>query len=353
MAKVKIRVKNPKGQAKDKSLFEFIRKHAIALGIVSFSLFFFCIYSFYLYLSVKSRQSYSYQTETHSDIEPSNRVVKEAIYEEPDNEEPDIVDEPIEIVDEPIEIVDDTSEVIDDQADVAESTENISTEIVRPNADEIIPIDKALLHEKANDYKDKWVKIAGKITYINDFEENDVIHMAGRSDLRTIYCYLAPDQDISTVKVDEYVTMVGLVDGKILGQLILNDSYIDGRGKESEELELALMEKADQDDKATAIQLTAVQAYKEYTENQVACKTKYEGKYLAITGVIDDIDTNIWGQEYVSFDVGDEWAIEDVDCFFKNDQMDYVATLKKGQKVTIYGICDIGSFDFKLGECHP
>ena len=106
-------------------------------------------------------------------------------------------------------------------------------------------------------------------------------------------------------------------------------------------------------DKSTAIEVTAKSVWKEMNDNQVACKSKYDGKLVAVTGTIDDFGTNIIGQEYVTLNNGDKYSIGSVQCFFKNDQMDYVASLKKGDKVTLYGTAEVGSLSFKLAECQP
>ena len=78
-----------------------------------------------------------------------------------------------------------------------------------------------------------------------------------------------------------------------------------------------------------------------------------DGKIVAITGTIDDIGTNIYGQEYVTLNTGEKYSLTGVQCFFKNDQMDYVASLKKGDKITLYGVASIGSMTFKVAECRP
>lgn len=70
-------------------------------------------------------------------------------------------------------------------------------------------------------------------------------------------------------------------------------------------------------DKESAIEIDAKQAFNEIEENQVACKTKYDGKTVKITGTIRDISTNLYGQEYVAFETDDEWSIGSVQCFFK------------------------------------
>ena len=106
-------------------------------------------------------------------------------------------------------------------------------------------------------------------------------------------------------------------------------------------------------DTENAIETTAKTVYKEMKENQVACKSKFNGKTVKMKGIVDDIGTNVFGQEYVTFETGDPYSFEGVQIFFKNDQMDYVASLKKGDTITVYGVANIGSMTFKMGNCFP
>lgn len=97
--------------------------------------------------------------------------------------------------------------------------------------------------------------------------------------------------------------------------------------------------------------VTASEVYKELEDNQVACKSKYNGKIVELTGIIGDIGTNIYGQEYISYETGDTLSLEFVTAYFRNSEMDSVANVTKGMRVTVIGTASIGSMSFKLGDC--
>ncbi len=269
--------------------------------------------------------------------------------------------------------VDSKTETEDDKESIEETTDSETSQesdkayeiIAKPSEDVILTISRRTLHNEMNDLEDNWVRTAGEITAINTNEDNNTfINMKGKSDLKMIHFYLMSDQDISTLSEGSYVTVVGKVAGKILGQAIIENCYIENMGDVAKELDETLIANdgisggdsvfgTSEINKDEAISVTAAEVYKELNENQVACKNKYDGKIVAITGKVDDIGTNLYGQEYVTFDTGDKYSLNGVQCFFKNDQMDYVASLKKGDTITLYGTASIGSMTFKVGDCRP
>lgn len=239
-----------------------------------------------------------------------------------------------------------------------------------PKSDDVIFVSRATLHSDAKNYKDKWIFTAGKVTAVNGSEdEGYTINFEGASSIKLIMCYMMLGQDASIIKVGDYVGIVGKGEGKLLGQAMLYSCVIDCIGDSAKEADELLSAQdgsttkskssgsslfgTSELDKDSAIAVTAKEAWKEMQDNQVACKKKYDGQVVAITGTIEDFGTNLYGQEYVILANGDKYSIGSVQCFFKNDQMDYVASLKKGDKVTLYGIAEIGSTSFKLGNCQP
>ncbi|SFQ04757.1 tRNA(Ser,Leu) C12 N-acetylase TAN1, contains THUMP domain [Butyrivibrio proteoclasticus] len=262
---------------------------------------------------------------------------------------------------------------IDDVNSIEDASDSGSTQktdkayeiIEKPSEDVILTLSRRALHNEMNDLEDKWVRTAGEITAINTNEDNNTfINMKGKSDLKMIHFYLMYDQDTSNLEEGSYITIVGRVAGKIIGQAIVENCYIESIGDVAKELDESLIANdgisggdsffgTSEINKDEAILVTATEVYKELSDNQVACKNKYDGKVVALTGKIDDIGTNIYGQEYVSFDTGDKYSLTGVQCFFKDDQMDYVASLKKGDTITIYGIASIGSMTFKVSDCRP
>lgn len=87
-----------------------------------------------------------------------------------------------------------------------------------------------------------------------------------------------------------------------------------------------------------AIKISAPDLCAAYIENEVAADEKYKGKYLEITGAIDDIKKDITDTPYVALTTDD--VIRRVQCMFSKNESSVLAELKKGQQITIIGKCD-------------
>lgn len=99
-------------------------------------------------------------------------------------------------------------------------------------------------------------------------------------------------------------------------------------------------------------ELTANQLYNAYNENEIAADKKYKNKKLAVTGIISEI-SEIWGKVTVDLKVGGRFEFTTIKSSI--DDKDVVASLRKGQKITVIGTCDgltanlyIGLNDCKL-----
>lgn len=79
--------------------------------------------------------------------------------------------------------------------------------------------------------------------------------------------------------------------------------------------------------------------YKEYQDNAIAADAKYKSKTLKLTGEVYDIDREIAGNTYITFNIGGQYSFKNVRITFKKSEESKVAQLKKGQKVTIKGKC--------------
>ncbi len=95
---------------------------------------------------------------------------------------------------------------------------------------------------------------------------------------------------------------------------------------------------ADIASKEADIKISAVKLYKDYKANEVAADEKYKGKILEVTGTIDEISVTL-GTIFVSLLV-DEYGLETVKGMFSDKYKSKIAELKKGQKITIKGVCD-------------
>lgn len=76
--------------------------------------------------------------------------------------------------------------------------------------------------------------------------------------------------------------------------------------------------------------------YNDYQENPISADTKYKGKILKLTGIVDTIDREIAGNTYITFKID---YLKDIRITFKKSEESKVAELKKGQSVTIKGEC--------------
>lgn len=90
---------------------------------------------------------------------------------------------------------------------------------------------------------------------------------------------------------------------------------------------------------APAIDITAMQLSKDYIANEVSADQKYKDKVLSVTGTVTDIAKDMTDGIYVVL-AGPEDDIVSVQCSFADDHTDETAALKKGQKITIKGLCD-------------
>lgn len=207
----------------------------------------------------------------------------------------------------------DVNSSMEEASDSASEQENEEAyEVIeKPSEDAIQTLSRRALHNEMDSLENGWVRTAGEITAINTNEYNHTsINMNGKSEIKLLHFYLMSDQDISSLSEGSYVTIVGRVDGKILGQAIIENCYIEDIGDSAKELDESLIANdgisggdslfgTSEINKDEAISVTAKEVYKEINENQVACKNKYDGKVVAIIGTIDDIGTNLYGQEYL------------------------------------------------------
>lgn len=93
---------------------------------------------------------------------------------------------------------------------------------------------------------------------------------------------------------------------------------------------------ADEVESATdVIDVTARELEKAYAENEVAADERYRGKVLRVSGVIDQISKDALGEMVVMLRSPN--VMGGVHCTFDDKQKSQVASLKKGQKVTLRG----------------
>lgn len=93
-----------------------------------------------------------------------------------------------------------------------------------------------------------------------------------------------------------------------------------------------------------AIEVDYKTLWKDYDANPINADKKYRDKKLILTGVVAEIDRDIAQSPYITFDV-DQHGLQSIKMSFDDDEP--VAKLKKGQTVTVKGICG-GTFTSTL-----
>ena len=102
-------------------------------------------------------------------------------------------------------------------------------------------------------------------------------------------------------------------------------------------------------------EITAGDLLNAYEENEVASDGKYKEKHLKITGIVKNIGKDILDNAYITVQGEDSGAydIKSVQCFFDNDNLDALSSLKAGDTVIITGLCDgtIAGINIRLDNC--
>ena len=93
----------------------------------------------------------------------------------------------------------------------------------------------------------------------------------------------------------------------------------------------------------TTIKITAAELYAEYEANEVAADLKYKDDHLEVSGVVTDIcaTSQITGKPVIFLAESlDAPFMEGVTVHLSADQKVKLATLSKGDSVTVVGICE-------------
>jgi len=85
------------------------------------------------------------------------------------------------------------------------------------------------------------------------------------------------------------------------------------------------------------IEITPAKLFAAFEDNEAAANMKYKGKLIQVTGTINNIGTDILGDPYITFETD---ILKGVNCYFTKSSMEEIAQVRKGQKVTVRGICD-------------
>lgn len=97
------------------------------------------------------------------------------------------------------------------------------------------------------------------------------------------------------------------------------------------------------------ISVSAQRLFSDYESNEVNADSKYKGKNLEVSGTIKSIGKDILDDPYITLKSGGDFEIFSVQCFF--DDESELASLKKGQRVTVIGTCDGKFGNVTLKNC--
>lgn len=84
-------------------------------------------------------------------------------------------------------------------------------------------------------------------------------------------------------------------------------------------------------------EITAIDLFRSYQENEVAADEKYKGKKLAIIGTIGSIGKDIMDDPYISFK---DNYLGAVTCYFSKEDNNEISKLRKEDRITIVGQCE-------------
>lgn len=99
------------------------------------------------------------------------------------------------------------------------------------------------------------------------------------------------------------------------------------------------------------MQVQAKAILKEFEENEAAADQKYSGKVLQVTGIVDKIDTELFDEDEYIIQIGGGGEFEFFTVNADDQSADAVASLKKGDKITVIGeFEDGGDLGVELSE---
>jgi hypothetical protein len=88
---------------------------------------------------------------------------------------------------------------------------------------------------------------------------------------------------------------------------------------------------------AAPIVVSAAQLTSEYASNEVAADSKYKNQYLQISGNVDSVNTDLFGNPYVVITTGSQ-LFNEIQCSFSQDQESSLTLLQKGDPIVVDGI---------------
>ena len=87
----------------------------------------------------------------------------------------------------------------------------------------------------------------------------------------------------------------------------------------------------------SAINVSAAQLFSDYSANQVAADAKYKNNLVEVTGIVGNIGKDILDNPYILLTDGQEYSLTGVQCSFSQSDNSQLATVSKGQQITLRG----------------
>lgn len=81
----------------------------------------------------------------------------------------------------------------------------------------------------------------------------------------------------------------------------------------------------------------------EYKDSEIVANKKFKGNDLEVTGLVDAIDSDFMDNLVVRLSCRGTYSFNSVGCTFSN--IDETVTIKKGDKITVYGKSTGGVID--------
>ena len=81
--------------------------------------------------------------------------------------------------------------------------------------------------------------------------------------------------------------------------------------------------------------MPAISLFAGYEENEVAMDAAVKGKRIYLFGTVETVGKDVRGRAYVLLSAGE--AVGGVQCFFRDNSLQLLAAMRKGQRVFLSG----------------
>ena len=91
--------------------------------------------------------------------------------------------------------------------------------------------------------------------------------------------------------------------------------------------------------------------YSDYEKNPISADAKYKDKYWQVTGTVGQIDREIMGNPFVTFEID---FLKNIRLTFAKSEEEKISKLEKGQTIAVVGKCNgtLLSTSVAFDDCH-